>query len=601
MWDNPRPGWHRAPVVRLQGIEAGFPLRSYAPGEPALLTLASDARSLRLQVFHYSSERGADFKTAGTAMTAPLPLDWRTHRNAPATLDFVRAGDWASGLYFLRASADDGRAGYAPFIVRPKRFGATSKVAVVLSTNTWQAYNFWDADGDGWGDSWYVSATNRRVDLRRPYLDFGVPFRFRDWDLDFIGWLNRTDRRVEFVSDDDLERFATAAALARAYDLIVFPGHAEYVTKRAYDLVEGYRNLGGNLLFLAANNFFWRVDREGGHLRRVRVWRELGRPEAALVGVQYIGSDYGGRQAGYVVAQGGWPFDGTGLKAGSVFGRYGIEIDARTAASPRGTATARVDPRPDGDRPLRRDDVLRERRAEPRSSRPGRSTSPRRSAIRPSRGCSRTCGRGSAGREPANELVLGVVVELIGRTASPAPRSTSRQSRPLGRLDQPGAGLGDGLRVRRDGPVTDLELGLRHVEHERARQAPRVVADAGSRSGPDSSTSAQSCFSAAAMCRPISTTDGASGSPQFSSRRPGRSAARRISSARLCTDDRLEAARAAVREDDDAPAVEHALDEVPLAGVQVARAVDRAGADERRRQTRPGRAAHARSRASCVA
>ncbi len=335
--DNPRPGRRRAPVVRVQGIEAGFPLRSYEPGEPAPLSLATDANALRLQVFHYSSERGADFKTAGTAMTAPLPLDWRTHRDAPATLDFGRAGNWASGLYFLRASSEDGRLGYAPFIVRPKRFGATSRIAVVLATNTWQAYNFWDADGDGWGDSWYVSGAVRRVDLRRPYLDFGVPFRFRDWDLDFIGWLNRTDKRVEYISDDDLERFASGAALARAYDLIVFPGHEEYVTKRAYDLVESYRNVGGNLLFLAANNFFWRVDREGERLRRVRIWRELGRPESALVGVQYIGSDYGGRQAGYVVAQGGWPFEGTGLGAGSVFGRYGIEIDARTEASPRGT------------------------------------------------------------------------------------------------------------------------------------------------------------------------------------------------------------------------------------------------------------------------
>ena len=334
--DNSRPGRRRAPVVRVQGIQAGFPLRSYAPGEPAPLTLATDAEELRLQVFHYSSESGADFKTAGTAMTAPLPLDWRSHQDAPAALDFVRAGDWPSGLYFLRTSADDGRVGYAPFIVRPRRFGGTSRIAVVLATNTWQAYNFWDADGDGWGDSWYVSGAVRHVDLRRPYLDFGVPFRFRDWDLDFIGWLNRTGKRVEFVSDDDLERFATPAALARAYDLIVFPGHEEYVTRRAYDLVQGYRNRGGNLLFLAANNFFWRVDREGEWLRRVRVWRDLGRPESALVGVQYIGSDYGGRQAPYVVTDSVWPFDGTGLKRGDPFGRYGIEIDARTTASPRG-------------------------------------------------------------------------------------------------------------------------------------------------------------------------------------------------------------------------------------------------------------------------
>ena len=109
------------------------------------------------------------------------------------------------------------------------------------------------------------------------------------------------------------------------------------MTKRAYDVVERYRDLGGNLLFLAANNFFWRVDREGERLRRVRQWRQLRRPESALVGVQYIGSDYGGRQGGYVVADSSWPFDGTGLTAGSVFGRSGVEIDSRTSASPPGT------------------------------------------------------------------------------------------------------------------------------------------------------------------------------------------------------------------------------------------------------------------------
>jgi len=32
-----------------------------------------------------------------------------------------------------------------------------------------------------------------------------------------------------------------------------------------------------------------------------------------------------------------WAFEGTGLENGSSFGRYGIELDARTAASPQGT------------------------------------------------------------------------------------------------------------------------------------------------------------------------------------------------------------------------------------------------------------------------
>jgi N,N-dimethylformamidase beta subunit-like protein len=326
----------RAPVVRVLGVEAGFARRSYAPGERADLRIASDARELRLQVFHYTSQvspRDQDFKVAGTPMTSAVRVDWGAHRHRPALLRFVRAGEWPSGLYFLRLAAGDGRSGYAPFIVRPR--SPRSRVAVVLSTNTWQAYNFWDANGDGWGDSWYVSGRARSVDLQRPYLDFGVPFRFRDWDLEFIAWLNRTGKHVDFLSDDDLERFRSARELAAAYDLLVFPGHAEYVTERAFDLVERYRDLGGNLMFLAANNFFWKVRRDGERLTKVRLWRSLGRPEARLVGVQYVASDYGRRQGPYLVTGAEpWVFAGTGLGAGGSFGRYGIEIDARSAASP---------------------------------------------------------------------------------------------------------------------------------------------------------------------------------------------------------------------------------------------------------------------------
>jgi hypothetical protein len=251
----------------------------------------------------------------------------------------VRAGSWPSGLYFVRVTAGDGRVGYAPLVVRPRRLGQR-RIAVVLATNTWQAYNFADAAGDGWGDTWYVSGRQRRVDLERPYLDFGVPFRFHDWDLTFISWLNATGRQVDFLSDDDLERVGTPAELAGAYDLVVFPGHEEYVTKHVYDLVRGYRDLGGNLAFLAANNFFRRVTRNGRWLVRGRLWRNLGRPEAALVGAQYVGSNHGQNQRPYLVrgaTAAPWLFAGTGLTDGDSFGQYGIEIDARTPASPPGT------------------------------------------------------------------------------------------------------------------------------------------------------------------------------------------------------------------------------------------------------------------------
>src|SRR3954465_4925863 len=248
-------------VVRVQGIEAGFLKPSYAPGEAASVSVATDAKTLAFQVFAYGG--GAfpsirDLRTNGMAMTGAARVDWRAHRDAPSQIQFVRPGDWPSGLYFLRITASDGRVGYAPLIVRPRLLGK-QRVAVVLATQTWQAYNFSDANGDGWGDSWYVTGRTRSVDLSRPFLDFGLPFRFPHWDLTFLTGLQQTGKQVDFLSDEDLDAIPTGDDLAKHYDLVIFPGHEEYVTEHEYDVVPRYRNPGGNLAFLAANNMFWHV------------------------------------------------------------------------------------------------------------------------------------------------------------------------------------------------------------------------------------------------------------------------------------------------------------------------------------------------------
>jgi hypothetical protein len=329
-------------VVRVQGIQAGFLARSYPLGGDATVAIATDAKRVRLQLFSFASlpkPTVHDLRTGGVAVAPAVQLAWPTHGNAVHYVQISPTGITQSGLYFLRITSADGRVGYAPLILRPRTLGE-HKVAVVLSTNTWQAYNFLDANGDGWGDSWYVGGASPTVDLRRPFLDFGVPFRFKDWDLSFISWLSRTGKQVDFITDDDLEQVASGDALRHAYDLVVFPGHEEYVAAHAYDVVSRYRDVGGNLMFLSANNFFWKVTRSGQTLRRVATWRTLGKPEAALVGVQWTASNYGTTQSPYVV-QGAtsspWAFAGTGLRNGSSFGRYGIEIDARAPSSPAST------------------------------------------------------------------------------------------------------------------------------------------------------------------------------------------------------------------------------------------------------------------------
>ena len=139
------------------------------------------------------------------------------------------------------------------------------------------------------------------------------------------------------LSQSDLEAAASSRVLADAYDLIVFPGHHEYVTTREYDLIEGYRNLGGNLMFLSANNFFWQVVKRGQFVTKTKLWRDLGRPEAALIGVQYRANGKAPRQPWIVRRSPAatWIFAGTGLRTGSALARGGVEIDQTTPESPR--------------------------------------------------------------------------------------------------------------------------------------------------------------------------------------------------------------------------------------------------------------------------
>ena len=326
-------------VVRVLAVDVAFLQRSFARGAKAApVSIATDARTIRLQFLSYSALAGArDPKTNAVAMTPPVRLDWRGNGNAPHVVGVGRSGSWPSGLYFLRVRAADGRTGYAPLILRPRRLGE-HRVAVVLATNTWQADNLADTNGDGWGDSWEVSRAVPRVDLRRAYLGGGLPYRFRDWDLPFISWLSRTGKQADWFSDDDFAGIRSGDALRRAYDLIVFPEHEEYVTKHAYDVIRRFRDLGGRLMFLSADNFSWKVRREGPFLRRGGQWRNLGRPEAALIGVQHIAS---GRKERPYVVQGAigepWVFAGTGLVNGSAFGHYGIAVDARAQSSPPAT------------------------------------------------------------------------------------------------------------------------------------------------------------------------------------------------------------------------------------------------------------------------
>jgi N,N-dimethylformamidase beta subunit-like protein len=337
----------RGLVVRLQGVDAGFGRPNYAPGQIAGLHVATDEPSLELRIFQSGPEKVvtyADNQLAGIDTgTPPVEITMTKWRDKPRDIT-VKIPNLPSGLYYAQLTGPDGRVGYAPFVVRPTVFGATGRILVVLPTNTWQAYNFQDVDGNGYGDTWYAGPPNGAVNLSRTYIARGVPPRFYRYDLPFLHWLYWSGKAAEFISDSDFDLIDTGDQLAVAYDLVVFEGHEEYVTTHEYDVVQRYRDLGGNLMFLSANNFFWKVNEAGKVLRKVGKWRDAGRPEAGLIGVQYRANDDGQRQGVFTVQNAAatpWLWDGTGLADGSTFGQfvggYGIEIDSTSADSPPGT------------------------------------------------------------------------------------------------------------------------------------------------------------------------------------------------------------------------------------------------------------------------
>jgi hypothetical protein len=338
-----QPGDPQAHLVRLLGIDAGFTRPSYRPGSRARIVVSTDEPTMTLQLFRAGPELTPSIRRYGNDALWGVPvgpskaLDWSRSRNRPVTLR-LRIPHVQSGLYFARLTAPDGRAGFAPFVVTPGVWGR-HRVAVVFPSNTWQAYNHRDLNGDGWGDTWYAVPSVTHVDLTRPFLHRGVPTRFCAYQLGFLRWLYQTDKHVDFFTDRELEGL-DGPHLRRLYRLVVFLGHHEYMTAHTYDSVVHYRDLGGNLIFTSTTNFLYRVEIHGRWMIGRKPWRNLGRPEAALIGVQYLSNDFGRHQGKYVVVgakTAPWAFAGTGLRNGSHFGHGGIEIDARAPASPPGT------------------------------------------------------------------------------------------------------------------------------------------------------------------------------------------------------------------------------------------------------------------------
>lgn len=293
----------------------------------------------------------------------------------PAASDY-----WASGVYLAKLSTntDPVRDSYIIFVVRDDARRAT--YVSQLPVTTYQAYNFWGGKSlytgcdEGHENGWQCAnraGPAQAVSFNRPYgrsaaqnaaqgLGAGEfitnvqPARVEGynissagWDYNMLRWMERQGYDIKYISNLDLHENSGILNQAKAF---ISTGHDEYYSKAMWDRLVDARSAGINLAFFSANQVFWQVrfaDGSVGSSRRNRTmicyrgggdpvtdnnlttdqFRYLGRPEASLLGNQYVKDPIVGDVTLTNTAH--WLFAGSGATNSTVLrGLLGYEINA---------------------------------------------------------------------------------------------------------------------------------------------------------------------------------------------------------------------------------------------------------------------------------
>jgi hypothetical protein len=363
---------------------------SARPGDEVTIHVSTSLDRYNLQVARIGQEtevvwsrddlEGAFYETPVDA--ARTGCDW------PTAVTITIPEDWRSGYYEILATAraDDGaEESFRAFVVvRPT--APTSPILLVLSTNTYAAYNFYG------GANLYQlfdaeTGDAHRVSLRRPWMpgflwkpeeydihtdslvanmnsvdrfwrdpEHGVPWLtcaagWANWERVMVAWLERNGYEVDYAINGDLD--ADPHALD-GYRLVVSVGHDEYWSWNMRDAVESFVARGGNVCFFSGNVAGWQIRHEddGESLvcykddyrddpvyaddprRATTLWmhRELDRPESRMTGVSIL---YAGFSRFHTIALNGprghlvyrpehWIFEGSGMGYGDCLGQNGI-------------------------------------------------------------------------------------------------------------------------------------------------------------------------------------------------------------------------------------------------------------------------------------
>ena len=372
---------------------------SYLPGETVSLRCSSRVDQFSVAVTRVGAQREPMWERHNASAEHYEVSDkaWRAGCDWPVTAAIPIGRDWPSGFYevaMIIAPAAAARSGHrdghpgrlrseAFFVVRSGE-PPCDRALLVLSTNTYNAYN-------QWGGRCLYSGADRvsfarpveRGYLRRPAAPFEVDFDGRmasvesepdrehcrlqryqaegryplwtnsagwhNWERRFVRWAESEGMQLDYAVNPDLE---FVPELLEDRRLLLTVGHDEYWSWGMRQAVDSFVDGGGRWAIFGGNTMFWQVRYEddgrtmvchkssartsdpvvGGpdaHLM-TGLWSDpwLAHPENRSTGLSFTRGGY--CRVGDAVSDGSgaytvhrpdhWVFDGTGLGSGDQLG-----------------------------------------------------------------------------------------------------------------------------------------------------------------------------------------------------------------------------------------------------------------------------------------
>jgi len=285
--------------VDKESAEAGETVRLFAtsPSSPCALKITYIGKTENL-VAAYDNIQIGDHPIPENADTNGC--DW------PEAFGFVVADDWRSGYYDLELTAADGSSSRSFICVRNASSSQKTDGVLILSTNTYQSYNYWGGSnsyacvdklmaGEVTADESRAGAIGK-LSRKRPYAqgllavpqdvprlinlerrpvgepafagtlewitanqptpyDFSACF-LNKWEHKFITWCDENGYPLDVITDHDLEQ---GQDVLDGYKTVFLVGHSEYWSANGRDAVEAFVADGGNLACLSGNTCYWKI------------------------------------------------------------------------------------------------------------------------------------------------------------------------------------------------------------------------------------------------------------------------------------------------------------------------------------------------------